>query len=113
MHHDPRLIIRNADGSTEGADPRRVGRTELEVAGYSGRPLLKVIREKCLDCCCYQPSEVAKCTAVKCALWPFRMGSNPFTNRMGQPEALLKKSPSMPSNSERGAPSKGNRRSAS
>jgi hypothetical protein len=43
--------------------------------------VLKAIRQKCLDCCCYQPSEVAKCTATKCALHPFRMGKNPFRQK--------------------------------
>jgi hypothetical protein len=47
--------------------------------------LLKIIRAKCLDCCCYQPAEVAKCTAAGCALWPYRMGANPFAKRRGRP----------------------------
>lgn len=54
---------------------------------------LKAIRQKCLDCCCYQPSEVAKCTMTKCALHPFRMGKNPFRQKRilsaGQKAALL------------------------
>lgn len=39
---------------------------------------LKAIRQKCLDCCCYQPSLVAQCELEHCALHPFRMGKNPF-----------------------------------
>ena len=39
---------------------------------------LKAIRAKCLQCCCYMPSEVAACEIVKCPLHPFRMGKNPF-----------------------------------
>ena len=42
---------------------------------------LKAIREKCIDCCCGDASEVRKCVAVDCALWPFRMGKNPFRKR--------------------------------
>lgn len=42
---------------------------------------LKAIRAKCLDCVCFQPSEVRKCPAKECPLWPFRMGRNP--NRAG------------------------------
>jgi len=34
----------------------------------------KAIREKCLDCSCWQPSEVRECHIVKCPLWRFRMG---------------------------------------
>ena len=36
------------------------------------------IREKCLDCSCQQPVEVKECPVKACALWPFRMGVNPF-----------------------------------
>lgn len=43
--------------------------------------LLKAIRQKCLDCCCYQQSEVANCTVEKCSLHPFRMGKNPFRQK--------------------------------
>jgi hypothetical protein len=36
------------------------------------------IRAKCLDCSCGQSAEVGRCELVKCALWPFRFGKNPF-----------------------------------
>lgn len=39
--------------------------------------LLKAIRERCLDCSCYQPGEVAHCPAKNCSLWPFRVGRDP------------------------------------
>ena len=42
---------------------------------------LRAIREKCLDCCCQQPTEVRDCHIKTCTLWPFRMGKNP--NRAG------------------------------
>jgi len=48
------------------------------LEGHSKKPLLKVIREKCLDCCVGQPSEVKLCAATDCSLWPYRMGENPF-----------------------------------
>ena len=38
---------------------------------------LKVIRLKCLDCCCGSPAEVSKCTAERCPLWRYRFGTNP------------------------------------
>jgi len=38
---------------------------------------LRSIREKCLDCCGDQRSEVAKCTVYRCALHPFRKGGDP------------------------------------
>ena len=39
---------------------------------------VKVIREKCLDCCCGSQHEVKLCTAVRCPLHPWRMGKNPY-----------------------------------
>jgi hypothetical protein len=45
------------------------------------QPVLKAIPAKCLDCCCYQETEVRKCIAVGCALWPSRMGTNPLRKK--------------------------------
>jgi hypothetical protein len=42
---------------------------------------LKSIREKCLDCCGHQYSEVRECHITDCPLWSFRMGKNPFHQR--------------------------------
>jgi len=42
---------------------------------------LKAIRAKCIDCCCGDASEVRKCVALDCDLWPFRMRTNPFRKR--------------------------------
>ena len=39
---------------------------------------VKAIREFCLDCCGDSPSFVKECTAVNCALYPFRFGKNPY-----------------------------------
>ena len=44
-------------------------------AGHKPQSPLRAIRAKCLDCSCYQISEVRLCEAVKCPLWPFRAGS--------------------------------------
>ena len=40
-------------------------------------PLLRVIRLKCLDCCCWQENEVKLCPADDCVLHAYRMGKNP------------------------------------
>ena len=37
-----------------------------------------MIRTKCLDCSAGVESEIRKCTAIGCALWPYRMATNPF-----------------------------------
>ena len=39
--------------------------------------ILRAIREKCLDCSVYQPTEVRLCTVYKCALYPLRFGKDP------------------------------------
>lgn len=70
-----------ADGSTEGFRPNEVSTELFKQLGHDARPLLSVIRTKCLDCCGEQPSEVAKCTSCDCALWPYRLGSNPLRQK--------------------------------
>jgi hypothetical protein len=47
-------------------------------AGHAPMSPLRAIRAKCLDCSCYQISEVRLCEAVKCPLWPFRAGRHPW-----------------------------------
>ena len=44
---------------------------------------LKAIKEKCLDCCCWQAYEVRICDMNDCPLHPFRLGKHPkgSTNR--------------------------------
>jgi hypothetical protein len=86
------LIVRNPDGSTGGRDPRKLPKSLLEKA-FSRQSVLKSVRAKCLDCCCYQVGEIAKCTAVGCPLWPLRMGSNPLTRRTGNPSSLRNSPP--------------------
>lgn len=39
----------------------------------------KAIRAKCIDCMGGDKSEVRKCTAVNCPLFPFRMGKEDTT----------------------------------
>lgn len=42
---------------------------------------VKAIRAKCLDCCCGSTAEVASCSVTGCALFPFRIGKNPYRQR--------------------------------
>lgn len=60
-----------------GRDPRNMEVSELNALGHEKAPILSVIRAKCLDCA-QSLAEVRRCTAVKCALWPYRMNHNPF-----------------------------------
>jgi hypothetical protein len=89
----PSLIVRCPNGSTEGDDPRQLSPEHLAAAGHVAAPLLKVLRAKCLDCSAGDRSEVARCTAVGCALWPYRMGTNPFGKPRGQNLPGVSKTP--------------------
>ena len=75
-------------GEKIGRDPRKVSVAELNEWGHHKKPILQAIRERCLDCCAFRQSEVRKCVSVKCASWPYRMGTNPFTQNKGNAAAL-------------------------
>jgi hypothetical protein len=60
----------------QNADKLELGRGQLSP--------LKVIREKCIDCSGGSLVEVRRCHLIKCALWPFRMGANPFAKPRGR-----------------------------
>lgn len=61
-----------------GADPRTLNKDVFLALGHEELPILRVIRAKCLDCCCGAESEVRRCPATTCALWPYRMAKNPL-----------------------------------
>jgi hypothetical protein len=73
-----RLGLEMDDGQLIGRDPRTISTDELRSLGHGSTPVLRAIRERCLDCCAEQPAEVRKCTSVGCPSWPFRMGTNPW-----------------------------------
>lgn len=77
----------NEGGESYGRDPREMSRADLEKLGFSKQPLLRAIRAKCADCAT-SDAEVRKCVSVSCALWVYRMGTDPFSERRGNPEAL-------------------------
>ena len=68
------------EGELIGKHPGDVPSQILSLKFRAQNPL-KAIREKCLDCCCGNATEVRKCVAVDCPLWPFRMGTNPFRKK--------------------------------
>ena len=47
---------------------------------------LKAIRLKCIDCCCGSKREARLCTAYRCPIHPFRMGTNPNRQRRKRDE---------------------------
>jgi hypothetical protein len=75
---EPAFILDPTEGVLVGRDPREMTREDLAAAGHETTPVLSAIRAKCLDCCCGSIAETRRCTVVRCALWPFRMGTNPF-----------------------------------
>jgi hypothetical protein len=38
---------------------------------------VKAIRQKCLECSSFQPSEVRKCDIAECPLYLYRLGKRP------------------------------------
>ncbi len=61
-----------------GVDPRKLSPDDLIALGHNRKPILQALRERCVDCCGGSVQEVRLCTAVACAAWPFRMGTDPW-----------------------------------
>jgi hypothetical protein len=68
------------EGELIGKPPTELP-SEILALNFRAQKPLKAIREKCLDCCCGNAAEVRKCVATDCALWPFRMRTNPFRKK--------------------------------
>ena len=67
-------------------DPRTMTQEEIINVGHLPKSPMKVIREKCLDCCCGSANEVKLCSITDCPLWPFRMGKNPWRKPVSEDE---------------------------
>ena len=48
--------------------------------------LLKLVKAKCLDCCCDQPKEVALCPIERCPLYSVRLGKDPNPRKLSEAE---------------------------
>ncbi len=75
-----RSPILSGGGNEVGKLPGSISLPILRDLGHPESPV-KAIRAKCLDCSGGSDREARKCTAVRCALWPFRMGVSPFHGR--------------------------------
>jgi hypothetical protein len=64
-------------GNLIGVIPSRISLEDILALGHPPSPI-KSIRAKCLECCNEQESEVRKCLASDCPLWPLRMGHNTY-----------------------------------
>ena len=51
--------------------------------------VLRALRANCVECCGDSPEEVKYCSAIDCALWPYRFGKTP---RQVREKAFLDKS---------------------
>ena len=69
------------EGVRVGRDPRTLSEADLEAMGRPAISRGDAIRAKCLECCNRSPTEVRRCGMIDCALWPFRMGTNPYRER--------------------------------
>ena len=65
-----------------GKLPRKINTVVLKALGHPTSPI-KALRAHCVVCSGDSPSEARKCAATGCALWPMRMGSNPFHGKGG------------------------------
>lgn len=60
--------------------------------GHIKLPLLKVIRKNCIECCGGVTKGIdspSGCSSYACALWPYRMGKNPFSQNKGNATSLI------------------------
>ena len=64
----------------EGLDPRKMTPKQIKALGFVAKPLLAIIRDKCMDCAGSR-TEIRLWSSGNCPLWPFRMGTNPFRQR--------------------------------
>ena len=76
QHHEP-----HPDGTTQGLDPRKLSPAALTALGMERASRGDAIRAKCIDCCGGSPAEVRRCSCIDCALWAFRMGTDPWRDK--------------------------------
>ena len=74
----PRLgAVYDERGYLEGRDPRTLSPGELAAMGHLPMAPIEALRARCVDCAS-STQKVAKCMALRCVAWPFRMGKSPW-----------------------------------
>jgi hypothetical protein len=78
LSDSPPPLLVGARQAAAPTAPKRVTRIlkRRREPGEIATPVVS-IRNQCLECCGYQPSEVELCTAPKCWLFPYRFGCKP------------------------------------
>lgn len=69
------------DGTPQGRDPRKMGSDDMQAIGLERVSRGDAIRAKCIDCMGGNSAEVRRCGDKACALWPFRMGTDPWREK--------------------------------
>lgn len=66
--------------------------TESKIHNGDDRPTapLKAIKAFCFECVGYERNGIKECDAVKCPLWCFRDGKNPYRKEKEYTEEQLK-----------------------
>jgi|HubBroStandDraft_3_1064219.scaffolds.fasta_scaffold46684_2 hypothetical protein len=90
---------------------------DLLALGRHPEPLLRAVRRKCLDCSGGCAAEADDCLVRTCALFPFRMGKNPWKSAPSEAQRAaslkaLAKAKSSPSLGASGATDEGPGRGA-
>lgn len=80
MNPAQRALFEKRGGRLVGRDPRQVSREELIAAGHGAMTVFDALRSRCLDCTGDSVDEVRTCTMVSCFAWPFRMGTDPWSD---------------------------------
>ena len=57
---------------------------QLAELGHAKRNPVETMRKFCLGCMGGNAAEVRRCTSPGCALFPYRLGKNPFSGRKGR-----------------------------
>lgn len=78
---DARVGLKKDGDKYIGRDPKNMLLEELEMLGHRKKPILNIIRDRCINCCANQKAEVKKCSIISCPSWPYRMGTNPWREK--------------------------------
>jgi hypothetical protein len=81
------LLVHGPNGRKWGRNPKQLTPEDLEAEGIKPAPQLAIMRAMCLDC--RDADEVLVCARIRCPLWPYRLGFDPW--KKGSKAESLKK----------------------
>lgn len=71
-------FLQNGSDGLEGIHPSKMTAENFKEMGHEPLGFRKAIKSFCLWCVNGSYSEVTKCVATDCPLYPYRTGKNPF-----------------------------------